>query len=94
MVITKSLIVSIAQMYTVEQLQAKIVELIKDVETNGSSIISASTGAGASYTRRIEASRLELLELYQAALEYKLNGETVADTGFISTVRFNQGFNR
>lgn len=94
MIITKSLIISIADMYTVEQLQAKIVELVKDVENNGSTITSASTGAGASYTRRIEASRLELLELYQAALQYKLNGDTTADTGFIAPVMFNSPFNR
>lgn len=94
MTITKSLIVSVANMYTVEQLQAKIVELIQDVESNGSTITSASTGAGASYTRRIEASRLELLELYQCALDYKLNGEASANTGFVAPVQFNSPFNR
>lgn len=81
-------------MYTVDELRLKIVELIQDVENNGSSIISATTGAGASYTRRIEASRLELLELYQSALDYLLYGDTVSDTGYVSCVKFNSTFNR
>lgn len=94
MTITKQLIVAVANMYTVEELQAKIVQIIQDVETNGSTITSATTGAGASYTRRIEASRLELLELYQAALDYKLTGDAAANTGFIAPVSFNSPFNR
>ncbi len=92
MIITENLVKTIANMYTVEQLTMKITEMVSDLENNGSTIISASTGAGASYTRRIEASREDLISLYSAALDYKNGIE--AKTGFISTVKFNQGFNR
>lgn len=79
-------------MYSTEQLQAKIAELIVDVEQNGSTITSASTGAGASYTRKIEASRLELLELYQAALDYKLGTDNKSGAAY--DVAFTTNFNR
>lgn len=92
MTITSELVRSVASMYTVEQLQEKIAGLITDLETNGSSIISASTGAGASYTRKIEASREDLLLLYQAALEYKMG--IVSKGGDIYPVQFNSVFNR
>lgn len=94
MIISKPQIIAVANMYTVEQLQSKIVELIQDIETNGSTITSATTGSGASYSRRIEAGRLELLDLYQASLSWKLNGDYDAPTGYVAPVQFNAPFNR
>lgn len=93
MVITRDLVRTIAGLYTAEQLQMKITDLVQDLESNGSTITSASTGAGASYTRKIEASREELIALYTAALNYKLYGESSANTGQVFNVRFNHNFN-
>lgn len=92
MTITKDIIKSVADIYTVDQLREKIITIIHDMETNGSTIVSASTGAGASYTRRIEASREDLLALYQAALNFKIG--IVAKTGEFSHVAFHSPFNR
>lgn len=92
MTITSELVRSVASMYTLEQLNDKIAGLITDLETNGSSIISASTGAGASYTRKIEASREDLLSLYSAAKDYKQG--IVASGGAVYPVEFNSVFNR
>lgn len=92
MTLTKDLIKSVADIYTVDQLREKIITIIHDMETNGSTIISASTGAGASYTRRIEASREDLLALYQAALNFKIG--IPAKTGEVNYVAFHSTFNR
>lgn len=92
MIITRALVRSIAGMYTLEQLQEKINSMILDLETNGSSIVSASTGAGASYTRKIEASREDLISLYTAAIDYKQGIE--AQVGAIFPVQFNSPTNR
>lgn len=92
MVITEQTIRAIASMYTEQELEVKIQQLIVDLESNGSTITAASTGAGASYTRRIDVSRAELLELYMAALDYK-RGKP-AQTGKAYHVWFQSGFNR
>lgn len=92
MIITKDLIDTIVDMYTVDEIREKIVALVNDLETNGSTIVSASTGAGASYTRHVEASREDLLNLYQAALNKKLGRP--ARTGSIGQVAFVSSFNR
>lgn len=91
MIITSELIKSVSNLYTVDQLQEKITGLIQDLETNGSTITSASTGAGASYTRKIEASREDLLSLYSAAMNYKLG--LPAQTGSINHVTFRSPYN-
>lgn len=92
MVITHALIVATANQYTVEELRAKIAALLQDVESNGSVITSASTGAGASYSRKTEASRLELIELYQAAIDYKTGAQ--AGSGAVYPVMFGAPCNR
>lgn len=92
MVITQALIVATANKYTVEQLQQKIAALLGDIEENGGVITSASTGAGASYSRQQEASRTELIELYQAAIDYKLGRPSGGGTAY--GVAFNSPFNR
>lgn len=92
MTITQALIVATAGKYTVEQLRAKIAALLEDVESNGGVITVASTGAGASYTRQQEASRLELIELYQAAIDYKAGKPN--STGGAHSVMFVAPFNR
>lgn len=92
MTITKDLIRSVSDIYTIDQLREKIIGLIQDLENNGSTITSASTGAGASYTRKIEASREDLLALYQAALNFKLG--IPAKTGEVNSVTFYSHFNR
>lgn len=79
-------------MYTEQQLREKLVAMVSDLETNGSTITSATTGSGASYSRRIEASREDLISLYSAALNYKLGYD--AQTGFAATVQFNNPFTR
>lgn len=92
MTITTALIKATAEKYTVAELKGKISALLGDVEANGSVITSASTGAGASYSRMTEASRLELIELYQAAIDYKEGRPN--STGGVHGVAFVSPFNR
>lgn len=92
MTITRALILATATKYTVEQLQQKIEELLTSLEGNGTVITSASTGAGASYSRQIEASRIDMLELYRAALDYKTGQDP--ESGAVYPVWFAPGPNR
>lgn len=92
MTITRALIIATATKYTVEQLQQKIEDILTDLEGNGTVITSASTGAGASYSRQIEASRTDMIELYRAALDYKTGQDP--ETGAVYPVWFAPGPNR
>lgn len=70
MKITKTLIRSIANSYTISELQCKIHEALEKLGTGGV-ITSAASGGGTSYTRQITGTPDELVELYQRALDYK-----------------------
>lgn len=71
MKLTTTLIASVANTYTLEELQQRHADAVAAMLDNPDSIVSASTGAGASYTRQINARPAELVELYAAALAHK-----------------------
>jgi hypothetical protein len=74
MELTVNIIKSIASLFSVDELQTKIRELTLQLLENPDQIVSASTGAGASYSKQINATPAELIELFSLALEYKQTG--------------------
>ena len=71
MKLTTTLIASVAATFTIEELRERHAAAVAAFLSDPDSIVSASTGAGASYTRQINARPAELVELYAAAIDYK-----------------------
>lgn len=73
--INESLIISIANIHTVDELQLKLKEATEAFLANPDRIVSAATGSGASYSKQANYLPADLVELYTYALQYKRTGE-------------------
>lgn len=69
------LVKAFAVAYSEQELRAKITATARDAVENPNMITSASTGGGSSYAREERIKVTDLLELLEAALEYKLTGQ-------------------
>lgn len=74
MELTLNLIKSVANLFTLSELHQELKNATLAMLQNPDSIISASTGAGASYAKTINMKPAELVELLSACLEYKQSG--------------------
>lgn len=83
MIITSQIVESIASLYTLSELREELKNAVTNLLQNPDRIISASTGAGASYTKALNISPQEYVELLSCALQFK-------ETGIISTGGSNQ----
>lgn len=83
MTITHEIITSVASLYTLSELREELKNAVTNLLQNPDRIISASTGAGASYTKALNISSQEYVELLSYALQFK-------ETGEISTGGSNQ----
>lgn len=72
--ITSEIVRAVANLYTLSDLQEELKKATLQFLQNPERITSASTGAGASYTKALNISSLELVELLSLALEYKKTG--------------------
>lgn len=75
MTISEELVISISNLYTVEELQLKLRDATEAFLANPERIVSATTGSGASYSKQANFLPSELVELYSYALNYKQTGE-------------------
>lgn len=89
MILQKTVIQAIADANTAEQLQAIIREKV-DALAENEVIVSASTGAAASYALKERNRLTDLIELYSAALEYKQTGHVETNSGAVSVAIFKQ----
>ena len=65
---------AVANIFTVDELQKNLKEATFKMLENPDAIVSASTGSGASYTKQLNMTAQELVELLTYALEYKQYG--------------------
>lgn len=82
MTITKTLIIQTANAFSLDELKGKLQATIEKLAEN-EVIISASTGAGASYQLKERNKLTELVELYSSAVEYKENGTLNTASGSV-----------
>lgn len=86
------IIKAVAQMYSIEELQTELQNAVKSMLENPERIVSASTGAGASYTKALNITAQELVELLSMALEFKQSNGVISNGGsnimsFVSNIR-------
>ena len=74
-VITEAVVTSIAELFTLAELQEKLREATINLLENPERIVSATTGSGASYSKSMNFYPQELVELYSQAIQYKQAGE-------------------
>lgn len=80
---------AVANIFSIEELQMNLKEATLKMIENPDQIVSASTGAGASYTKQLNMNAQELVELLSYALEYKQTG-SISNGGhnIMSTVTY------
>ena len=89
MELTINVVKSVANLFTIDELQQNLQRATLAMLENPDSIISASTGSGASYTKSINLRPSELVELLSACLEYKQTGSLSAGgSNIMPTVTF------
>lgn len=76
---------STAAVFSVPELQTKIAALLEKLN-DPDMITAANAGGGASYSRVERVKILELLELYQLAVEYKQTGKIGQQSDFAQFV--------
>lgn len=69
--ITEQQIRAYAENYTLPELRDKLKQALEALST-GTVITQASTGSGTGYTRQVVMNPGEAVDLYQAAIDYKL----------------------
>lgn len=74
-----------------ETIRANLQRALDAFMESPDSIISASTGAGASYTKKISATAAEMVEFWQTVLDYKL-GEPLTGNTQTHSVIFTRPF--
>lgn len=74
MELSEAIIKGVANALTIEELKERHTEAVLQMLSNPSAIVSASTGAGASYTKQIQMTAQELVELLTFAINYKTYG--------------------
>lgn len=72
--LSETTIKAIAELYTIEELKLNLNNAVQEMLQNPEKIISASTGSGASYTKTVTMSAVDMVELFSMAIEYKQNG--------------------
>lgn len=88
MELTLNLIKSVANLFSIEELQTQLQKATLAMLENPDSIISASTGSGASYSKSINMKPAELVELLSACLEFKQSGTISAGGNIMPSVTF------
>lgn len=73
--LSEEVVIAVANLYSIEELQEELKSATLNLLSNPDRIISASTGAGASYTKALNMSPKDLVELLSYALKYKQYGE-------------------
>lgn len=74
MELSEAVIKAVADTLTIEELKERHTEAVLQMLANPSQIVSASTGAGASYSKAIQMTAAELVELLTYAINYKQYG--------------------
>ena len=79
MELSEAVIKGVAEALTFEELKERHTEAVLQMLANPAAIVSASTGAGASYTKAIQMTASELVELLTYAINYKQHGIISSD---------------
>lgn len=80
---------AVANLFSIEELQQNLHQATLALLENPDQIVSASTGAGASYTKQLNMRPQELVELLSCALEYKQSGGiSTGGSNIMSAVTF------
>lgn len=74
MELSEAVIKGVAEALTLEELKERHTDAVLQMLANPAAIVSASTGAGASYTKAIQMTAAELVELLTYAINYKTYG--------------------
>lgn len=74
MELSESVIKGVAEALTIEELKERHKEAVLAMLDNPATIVTASTGAGASYSKQIQMTAQELVELLGYAINYKQYG--------------------
>lgn len=77
---------AVTSLYSLEELEEELKKAVTEFLTNPERIVSASTGAGASYTKALNLSPQELVELLSACVEYSKNGRLTSGNNIFSTI--------
>lgn len=81
---------AVANLFTLSELHQELKNATLAMLQNPDAIVSASTGAGASYTKQLNMTATELVELLSLALEYKQTGSITNGSG--SNIMTSQTF--
>lgn len=79
MQLSEAIIKGVANALSLEELIERHTDAVLQMLANPSAIVSASTGAGASYTKSIQMTASELVELLTYAINYKQSGTITND---------------
>lgn len=74
MEITEAIITAVAEALSIEELKERHTDAVLKMLSNPAQIVSASTGSGASYSKQIQMTAQELVELLTYAINYKMYG--------------------
>ena len=74
MELTEAVIKGVADALTLEELKERHTDAVLNMLANPAAIVSATTGGGASYSKAIQMTAAELVELLTYALNYKIYG--------------------
>lgn len=77
---------AVSSLYSIEELETELKKAVTDFLQNPERIVSASTGAGASYTKALNLSPQELVELLSACVDFKKNGAISSGNNIFSIV--------
>lgn len=79
MELSEAVIKGVAEALTIEELKERHTDAVLQMLANPAAIVSASTGAGASYSKQIQMTASELVELLTYAMNYKQYGIISSD---------------
>lgn len=79
MELSQAIIKGVADALTLDELKERHTDAVLQMLANPAAIVSASTGAGASYTKSIQMTAAELVELLTYAINYKQYGIISSD---------------
>jgi hypothetical protein len=74
MELSEAIIKGVSDALTLEELKERHTNAVLQMLANPAAIVSATTGGGASYTKSIQMTAAELVELLTYAINYKTNG--------------------
>lgn len=77
---SEAIIKGVADALTLEELKERHTDAVLQMLANPAAIVSATTGSGASYTKAIQMTAAELVELHTYAMNYKTYG-TITNSG-------------